>query len=188
MDTIDSVVRTAKPSDVFELADLEVRSWRASYNTIFPASELQKMSVQRRAISWARTIEHPGYKSVSLVAETEEGIAGFLQCGPARGRNNDGNGEIYSIYVDPDRWGCGVGTALLEVSFDFLAPRFEKVVLWVVRENQKARRFYEARGFHEDAGSFKTYTFFNYAVLCARYSRALSARGLLDWSVYYSAG
>ena len=188
MDAIYPVIRTAKPADVFDLADLEVRSWRASYGTIFPESELRKMSVERRAISWAQTIEHPGYKSVSLVAETDDGLAGFLQCGPARGRNNDGNGEIYSIYVDPERWGRGVGTALMDVSFDFLAPRFDKAVLWVVRENQKARAFYEARGFHEDTGSLKTYTFFNYAVLCARYSRALSARRLLDWSVYYSAG
>lgn len=188
MDPHHSVIRTAKPTDVFDLAELEVRSWRASYGSIFPASELQKMSVERRAISWARTLEQTAYQSVALVAEADDGVVGFLQAGPARGSNTGRIGEIYSIYVDPERWGRGIGTALMDVTFDFMAPRFEKAVLWVVRENEKARRFYEARGFHEDTGNLKTYTFFNYAVLCARYSRSLAARRLLDWSVYLGAG
>ncbi|MGM0555239.1 MAG: N-acetyltransferase family protein [Myxococcota bacterium] len=186
MDTTSVVIRTAKPGDVFELADLEVRSWRAVYGSIFPASELRKLSVERRAISWARQIDHPGYQSVSLVADTGDGVVGFLQCGPARGPQAGGNGEIYSIYVDPEHWGAGVGTALMDIAFDFLAARFDQAVLWVVRENESARRFYKARGFHADQGSLRTYTFFNFAVLCARYSRSLASRRTFDWSVYSS--
>jgi ribosomal protein S18 acetylase RimI-like enzyme len=188
MGSTSAVIRTAKSGDVFELADVEVRAWRAVYQSIFPVSELRKLSVERRAISWARQIEYPGYQSVSLVAESVDGVVGFLQCGPARGSRGARNGEIYAIYVDPDHWGRGIGTALMDVALDFLAPRFNQAVLWVVRENESARRFYTARGFHEDQGSLKTYTFFNFAVLCARYSRALTARRPLDWSMYFNAG
>lgn len=188
MDTLRSVIRTAQPRDVLDLAELEVRSWRASYDGIFPASELQKMSVARRAMSWTRTIDYPGYQSVALAAESDDGIVGFLQCGPARGFRNQRLGEVYSIYVDPDCWGRGVGTALMDTAFDFMAPRFDKTLLWVVRENESARRFYEARGFHPDACNLRTYTFFNYAVLCARYSRSLEMRRLFDWSLYIGAG
>ena len=186
MSSLSVVVRTARMDDVFDLAELEVRSWRAVYQDIFPINELAKMSVQRKAVQWGRLIREPGRRSAALVAEAESGPVGFLQCGPARDSRVTRAGEVYSIYVDPAHWGSGVGTALMEVGLDFLTPRFRTALLWVVRENENARRFYEAREFHEDRGSLKTYTFFNYAVLCVRYSRTLEARRMLDWGAHFS--
>lgn len=187
MSQLGIVVRTAKTDDVVDLAALEVRSWRAVYGDIFPASELRKMSVVRKVAGWQRTVDQPDHQSAALVAESEQGVVGFLQCGPARGRDAERVGEVYSVYVEPEHWGCGVGTALMDIGLDFMAPRFRKAVLWVVRENDNGRAFYESRGFHEDRGSLKTYSFFNYSVLCVRYSRALHTRRTFNWGAYFSA-
>ena len=181
-----AIVRTARPADAGRLGTLEVRSWQYAYRDIFPAGELEKMSPRRRMIRWARRLDGANPAEISLVAEGDDGVVGYLQCGPSRGGRASA-GEIYSVYVDPLHWGCGVGTGLMEVAFDWMAPRFESTLLWVVRENERARSFYESRGFVEDHGSVKTFTFFNYAVLCVRYSTPLQARPSYDWRAHFSA-
>jgi ribosomal protein S18 acetylase RimI-like enzyme len=56
-------------------------------------------------------------------------------------------GEIYSLHVGPDSWRGGIGRMLLDHALLRLENRgFTRAVLWVLRDNQNARRFYEARG------------------------------------------
>ena len=58
--------------------------------------------------------------------------------------------EVYGLYVDPDRWGAGVGTALwgaVEAGWD---QGIAAVALWVLRDNVRAREFYAARGLAPD--------------------------------------
>ena len=50
---------------------------------------------------------------------------------------------IENLYVRPERQGLGYGTALLE----FAVSRCREPQLWILSSNEKARRFYEARGF-----------------------------------------
>jgi GNAT superfamily N-acetyltransferase len=38
-------------------------------------------------------------------------VVGFVSVGPSR--DSDASGELFAIYVDPDRWGAGVGTELI---------------------------------------------------------------------------
>lgn len=45
-------------------------------------------------------------------------------------------------------WGRGYGTKMMEkVLSDIKEAGYKKVMLWVFTENDRARRFYEARGF-----------------------------------------
>jgi RimJ/RimL family protein N-acetyltransferase len=48
------------------------------------------------------------------------------------------------LYVDPDAWDRGVGTALLTA---VRAEPLDKIALIVFQRNARARRFYEALGF-----------------------------------------
>ena len=53
-----------------------------------------------------------------------------------------------SIYLLPEYMGRGYGTALLKKCISELESRgFEGILLWVLEENFRARRFYESRGF-----------------------------------------
>lgn len=57
---------------------------------------------------------------------------------------------ISSLYIDPDSAGHGVGNTLINLAFNKLAAlEFRKVLLWVVRENQRAIEFYEAVKFKQ---------------------------------------
>lgn len=62
--------------------------------------------------------------------------------------------ELYAIYVDPGWWSTGIGRSLMdEVLAATRAGRYERIGLWVLEKNARARRFYERAGFEPDGGS-----------------------------------
>jgi GNAT superfamily N-acetyltransferase len=70
------------------------------------------------------------------IAEDESGIVAFLACQ---------GGEIRLLYTRPDRIGMGAGTQLIDTA---KATGIGVLELWCFQANERARRFYEARGFH----------------------------------------
>jgi putative acetyltransferase len=70
------------------------------------------------------------------VAEDASGVVAFLA------RRSE---EIRLLYVRPDRIGMGAGTQLMEAA---RAGPIDALELWCFQANERARRFYEARGFH----------------------------------------
>ncbi|MEX0945924.1 MAG: GNAT family N-acetyltransferase, partial [Acidimicrobiia bacterium] len=65
--------------------------------------------------------------------------------------NDDGISQVFSIHVDPSRWGGGIGKRLLHHALGFLQSCGSKeATLWVVAGNDRARQFYETLGWHLD--------------------------------------
>jgi GNAT superfamily N-acetyltransferase len=63
-------------------------------------------------------------------------------------------GEVYSLYVDPARYAGGVGRALMAAARRRLhEDGFEAAVLWVLRGNERAARFYEREGWRPDGAT-----------------------------------
>jgi ribosomal protein S18 acetylase RimI-like enzyme len=78
---------------------------------------------------------------------------GFVACGKSQDEDVDREqvGEIYVLYVHPDAWRQGIGSALLDRAMNHLrTDRFTEAVLWVLDGNRQAMRFYEAAGFETD--------------------------------------
>ena len=75
-------------------------------------------------------------------------MLGFASLGPSR--DEHGVGELYAIYVDPDEWSRGAGRALIERAEERLAEEYAEATLWVLEDNPRARRFYEAAGWQPD--------------------------------------
>ena len=69
------------------------------------------------------------------VAEDETGIVAFLA---RKGK------EVRLLYARPDRIGMGAGTQLIDAA---KATGIGALELWCFQANERARRFYEARGF-----------------------------------------
>ena len=82
------------------------------------------------------------------MAEARGRVLGFASIGPSR--DEHGVGELYAIYVDPDEWSQGAGRALIERAEECLAEEFAEATLWVLEDNPRARRFYEAAGWLPD--------------------------------------
>ena len=57
-------------------------------------------------------------------------------------------GEIISIYLLPEYVGKGYGRALMDRAVEELKQAgYRRLLLWVLEENHRARRFYETYGF-----------------------------------------
>jgi GNAT superfamily N-acetyltransferase len=69
-------------------------------------------------------------------AEDESGIVAFLA------RQGE---EVRLLYTRTDRIGMGAGTQLIDAA---KASGISALELWCFQANARARRFYEARGFH----------------------------------------
>ncbi len=58
-----------------------------------------------------------------------------------------------SIYVHPDHWDSGVGARLHDAAMQALREcGFREATLWVLDINERARLFYERRGWFNDGG------------------------------------
>ena len=94
----------------------------------------------------------------------EDGVRRFSQSfgdiqGPSSGPlTADGKGgrvaELYALYVRPACWSTGTGRALMDrVLTRTGAAGYQFITLWVLRDNERARRFYERAGFAPDGTS-----------------------------------
>ena len=139
-------IRRAEPADARGIAEVHTRTWQAAYRHVFPAEMLDALDVEDRVRGWLERIEAD---MAVWVAETEDGIVGFVAAGPSR--TEEGQGELYAIYVLPEAWGSGAGAALMAAFKDWLAQQgYATAMLWVLADNPRARRFYEREGWRVD--------------------------------------
>jgi len=75
-------IRSAEIEDAAHIANVHVKTWRATYAGIIPKAELNQVTSESRAITWARIIERSGEDTPILVSENEDGeIVGFVSGG-----------------------------------------------------------------------------------------------------------
>jgi GNAT superfamily N-acetyltransferase len=154
------------------VARVHVRSWQAGYRNLLPQVYLDSLKPEDRAgrYNFASTDPH---HPATLVAVEDEEIGGFVTTAPARDPDAQGCGELWALYVDPARWGHGIGGALLTAARGRLLDMgFQKAVLWVMVGNERAERFYRGDQWIPD-GSRRTETVWGAVADELRYSRAL---------------
>lgn len=160
------LIRPATLADVEALATVHVRGWRIGYAGLLPQEVLDRLSVEERTARWQEIVAASDLpRRGPLVAEVGGEVAGFSYVGPSRDEASGsddgpgGHGEVWSFYVDPDRWRGGIGRTLMAAALGTLreAGRSD-AVLWVLADNARAIAFYEATGWTRD-GRTKTDTF-----------------------------
>ena len=139
-------------ADADELARVHVETWRVAYAHAFPADRLAALSIEDRAALWGKILARRDPRSRNLVADRGGRLLGFASTGRSRDPDaDDETGELYGIYVLPEAWGTGVGRRLLADAADALRQAgFRRATLWVLDDNPRARRFYEAAGWTLD--------------------------------------
>jgi ribosomal protein S18 acetylase RimI-like enzyme len=175
---VDVAIRRAGDRDVAQLAAIHVASWRAAYRGLVAERVIAELSAPGREVAWRETIaaqgaagaqraagagDAAGARVWTLVAEraggggveTGNGLVGFCSvAAPSRDRDAGGVvGEIAALYVGPEWWRAGVGSALLAAGLAALERAgFGEVSLWVLAGNVGAERFYKGFGFGRDGG------------------------------------
>lgn len=144
-------VRRARKNDLRHIADIHVRSWQTAYRDILPDPVLDRLSVFERKQAWKRVLGDEGDHRLTLVTENSGGVlTGFCSAEIPSSDKDAGETtpEIAVLYVDPDHWRRGAGSALLSAMLDELHEAgWRDVVLWVLPENRPALAFYEHFGF-----------------------------------------
>jgi RimJ/RimL family protein N-acetyltransferase len=142
--------REAKQEDVPALARLSVDAWRTAYRGVMPSSFLDALSVEDAQARWKGTVGE-GHPSV-VVYEQDRQLTASCYVGPSRDPDADpATAEIIALNVNPDHWRHGLGSKLTAFVLDRLRVQgFRSVTLWVLRDNVRARRFYEALRFQPD--------------------------------------
>lgn len=170
------MIRPAALDDASRLAEIHITSWQAAYADVLPAEFLDGLSTELGARTeqwqdWLST-ESP-QRSVLVVADGDD-IVGFAHHGPSGDKDLKATevGELYSMYLDPQRYRQGWGSELMTAVFDELrAGGFAGASLWVMTANTAARTFYERAGWEADGA--KTDHCLGITIPAVRYRRAL---------------
>jgi len=147
-----------------------------------PEDYLKSLSPQEREAMWGRHLANPRPGHTLLVIEVDRVVAGFTAVGPANQDLGHATlGELFAMNLDPDFWGRGLGKSLLQSATHELGRLgYTEAILWVIPENARARRLYEAAGWSADGGQ-QTQEVLGVTVNEVRYRRSLAA-GADDWN------
>ncbi|HXF31702.1 MAG TPA: GNAT family N-acetyltransferase [Solirubrobacterales bacterium] len=171
-------LREARPGDELMVAELHVRSWQEAYGGLMPAEFLAGLDPRDRAgrYTFGSGAAAAPTTLLAVIAEGGDGgdpsltnsrevrsgsppspgeaLLGFVTFGGSRDRDAEGLGEVYALYVDPERHRGGVGRMLMTAARrQLVEDGFDEAILWVLQGNERARSFYEREGWKPDGTS-----------------------------------
>jgi GNAT superfamily N-acetyltransferase len=136
------------------IAIVHVRSWQAAYRGLVPQEYLDSLEVEQRYPVWERILGEAEWpRAGTFVADDGGDVVGFASICPSRDDDEEpaSAGELAAIYLLPESWGMGLGRELMTFALSaFSDAAFDEATAWVLDTNSRARRFYEAAGWHAD--------------------------------------
>lgn len=150
-------IRSACRGDVSTIAVINVRGWQAAFRDIIPDDFLDRMNPEERQSFVGQMIERGSPYHVA-VAEDGGEVVGYVMLGPPISGDLESSAihELYSLYVEPDRIGTGIGRRLMDHALEYLRHGdWDEAVLWTFQDAQPTSRFYERAGWYLD-GTEKT--------------------------------
>ena len=133
------IIRQATEKDAWQIADILVEDWKTAYRGIIDSDYLDSMNVEER---YQREVQR--YQIYRVAAAGKE-ILGFTWNEMAD--NDASDCEIIAIYIRCTKRRGGIGRALFQDSVDiFRAAGKKKMIIWCLKENAEARKFYEKMG------------------------------------------
>jgi GNAT superfamily N-acetyltransferase len=145
-------LRETTPNDIDEVAALFLRCWRESYADVLPAHVIAVFDAASAGELWGRVLAAPRAGFRVVVAVVDGRVVGVTRMG--RDPDEPTVGHVFSLYVDPDAQGLGIGGRLLaEADAWFRSQGLAEATLWVFEANDRARGFYGQRGWVPDGGT-----------------------------------
>jgi GNAT superfamily N-acetyltransferase len=152
------------------MVDLQLEAWREGFVPILP-NAFRLPDADSFAPRLAEALRGQGVSST--LAFDGRRLVGWVTYGV--NRDSDASldeGELRSIFVHPDAWRSGVGSALLEHAMGELAGEgYRAATLWSFDDNDRANGFYARHGFVRDGAEQRRE--FSAGALEVRYRRPL---------------
>ena len=146
------VIRRATIGDVRAMAAVHVAAWHSVYAGMLNAASLGSVTVDAVSNCWRAALRTTDPSVIHLIARQGGRTIGIASLGAPREETRDsGWGELRLIYIHPEAWGTGAGSALHDhCLLTLTARRYRAAYLWVVTANARARSFCAGRGWRED--------------------------------------
>ncbi len=144
---MEAVIRKVQQGDASNLAYIQTESWKAAFTSILDAETLTKCTNIERATSmYQRLLDENKGNGYLLTVDGKPHCIAYWDA--ARDVEFTGKAELICIHSLPENWHKGYGSQMMDkVLKDIKEAGYSEVVLWVYRENNRARAFYEANGF-----------------------------------------
>ena len=138
-----TIKKMKSDAEIMGKAYVHWRSWQEAYRGIVNRQYLDRLTLEKCeeiARRWPDDL---------LVAKDGDRVIGFVGYGKAGDEDLDDAGEIFALYILTEYYGQGVGYRLMQAGLDRLRDCSE-IVVRVLKENERAVRFYERCGFRFD--------------------------------------
>jgi ribosomal protein S18 acetylase RimI-like enzyme len=137
----DRTVRPATADDIDELRRVARRSWEAVYGDTFDQETID--ALLERGYTDELLAELADAADAELLVATEGGdLVGYAGAVEA----DEEPAADLNMYVDPDEWGRGIGSELVETARERLADAgVERVRDYVLADNDVGNAFYSDR-------------------------------------------
>ena len=168
-------LRRAAGADAAAVAAMHIRAWQVAYRGIIPDRYLDGLDVGARAGRYSFDLAGPADPTTWIAADGND-VVGMVAFSPSRDEDLPGLGEVQALYVAPEQWRSGAGSALMAKAERLLIDAgFTEAALWVLEDNSRGRRFYEAAGWHAD-GRTKSVEIGGRELVEVRYRKSLTGR------------
>ena len=172
------VIKAGSAAHAAQIAAVQRETWFAAYEGIIAPEVIDRVTVPDDGARVRQSFRTRPWQRMLVAVDSGPGnpgpgdpgaggVVGYASFGPETDVLNapwphpltaDGEGgrvaELYALYVRPAWWSTGTGRALMEkVLARSAAAGYRSITLWVLRDNQRARRFYERAGFAPDGAT-----------------------------------
>lgn len=136
------LIRYYEERDIDKIAKIIVDDWKIAYKGIIDDDYLENLNY----IDRAKNIKEKYEKQKSIVYIDKEDVKGYCRFGENRDNEKE-YGEIYALYIKYDERNNGIGKSLSKKAMQILKDKgYKEVVIWCLKENKNARKFYEKIG------------------------------------------
>lgn len=137
-------VREATPDDAEAVREIAEAAWYASYSGFLTPQQIARELDDLYDPTFLERVLTETEGLWFYVCERDGHLVGFASAAPQW----SDEAELFTLYVDPDHWGEGAGTALLEAVEDRCRDDgIERLACSVFCENYAGFPFLESRGF-----------------------------------------
>ncbi|SET61653.1 Ribosomal protein S18 acetylase RimI [Natronincola peptidivorans] len=138
-------IRKATIEDVKDNSRIHALSWKFAYKGIIPQAFLDELKEDYWESTFVEWIKDNGLTAQILLEKGKP--IGCVAYGKSRDKSLPDWGEIVSLYLLPEYYGKEYGNKLLQFALsDLEESGYESIFLWVLKDNQRARGFYEKNG------------------------------------------
>ncbi len=141
-------IQRVRLGDEQVLAYIMTESWKCAFVNILDEDVLERSTnLERATAMFERLLAQNKGNGYLLKAQGTPHCMAWWDV--AREEDMPGYAELICIHSLPENWRKGYGSKMMDrVLSDMALAGYSKVMLWVFRENMRARKFYEANGFH----------------------------------------